>query len=370
MLARTARIAVLCAVLGMLAGQAFGQDTVKLEYKFKQGELLRYKMIMNMTMQMSGIGGEEAEVPAMSAQTVAVTRQRTKKVLPNGDAEVTSAVESMKMTMGDKTQELPVDKMPVVTMVISKNGTVKSIKGLDDKMPTMFGGMDLSALGQLGGLPEGEVKVGDTWSQDVPFPTGGWSLQVSGELLSTDTKLGKYKVATFKLNIGGDVSSEIPIPASSDETSSTGGNMAITGTTSGDATVYFSCEKGQIIRTEGTTTAQIRNGDAWLLRRPAERGRHGHGDGVQDVPPVRESQVGLLIERHSLSRGGPPQRAARLSATRSLQLHVNDRADTHAAHALDILRDFSRLHRNQRLYAEGLAGHPGLELGDRLHLFH
>jgi len=258
---RTVRIVVLCAVLSVLAGQAFGQETVRLEYKFKQGELLRYKMVMSATinMQMSMPDGSSGQMPSIPMQMVGVMRQRTRKVLPNGDAEVAYAFESMKVTVGDMTQQSPTEKIPVITMVISKNGVPKSIQGLE-KLGGQSGYTQFispETLGQYGALPEGDLKVGDTWSQDVPFPIGG-RLQMSGKLLSTDTKLGSYTVATFEQNTGGDINMNIPVPMPSNGAPSTGGNVGANGEFLGDTTVYFSLEEGKMIRTSGRATLQMK----------------------------------------------------------------------------------------------------------------
>ena len=262
MIPRTVRILVLCAVLGAVAGQAFGQDAVRLEYKFRPGELLRYKVVMNMKMdmQMSAPDASSVQMPPMRMQAVGIMRQRTKRVLPNGDAEVASAVESMKMTMGDKTEAMPAKKMPVTTMVISKNGVLKSVQGLD-KVYNQFGGMQFfspESFGQFAGFPEGELKAGDTWTQDIPFPMGGGSLRVSGKFLSANTKLGSYTVATLEQNAGGDISFDIPVPAPNSEASSTAANMGAKGAFLGDAKVYFSVEKGLMVRTDGKANIQMK----------------------------------------------------------------------------------------------------------------
>lgn len=249
----------LLSMLVVQAGGALARDTVKLEYKFKPNELLRYKMVMNMNMTLDMPGFEQTMLPNTAIQMVAVYRQRTKRVLANGDAEITAAVESIKMTMGGKTESIPADKIPVMTFVMSKNGVVKSMSGLE-KMAAQFGGMQFvnpSAMGQYGALPEGELSVGDTWSQEIPFPLGEGKLNVTGKILSTDTKLGKYTVAAIKQNMGGHVAYSMTIPASPGQTAPASGSVNAKGKFLGDAVVYFSQEKGQMIRTDGNLTMQM-----------------------------------------------------------------------------------------------------------------
>lgn len=121
---------IMCLLLGAISA-AFGQDAVKLELKFTPGELLRYKMVGSVNVDMQIDMPNAPQMPTIPIQVVGVVRQRTKRVLPNGDAEIAAAVESMKMIMGNEAKEFPVNQIPVITMVISRNGTVKSVQGLE-----------------------------------------------------------------------------------------------------------------------------------------------------------------------------------------------------------------------------------------------
>ena len=255
---RQVKLFVLCLVLGGIAAQAFGQDTVKLQYKFTPGELLRYKMTMNanVNMQMSMPEATGSQMPSMPFRVVGVVRQRTKRILPNGDAEIAVAFESMRITMGEKTETMPGDKIPVTTMTISKDGTVKNVSGME-KMGGQFAGMPFvspSSLGQYNGLPDKDLTIGESWSQTVPFPTGGGNLQVTGTLVSTNTKLGKYNVATFRQSAGGDIDLGAFMPTGMQ---SSGGSSSGNATFIGDATIYFAPEEGRVIRTEGKAAAQV-----------------------------------------------------------------------------------------------------------------
>ena len=239
----------------VLTGQAFCQDSVKLAYKFTPGELLRYKMVANLTAQMTDPqSGQTMNIPI---QMVAVMRQRVKKVLPNGDAQVSAAIESIKMNAGGNAMTVPGDKMPTMTMVLSPNGTVKGVQGLE-KFGGMLPGMEFMGGGGFGDfgavLPDAALNVGDTWAQQIPLPMGMGNVQIQSKLVSANTKIGDYRVAALKQDFGGDINLAMPLPVPSGET---GASLDMKGTVLGNGTIYFSPDKGRMVRSEGRADMQM-----------------------------------------------------------------------------------------------------------------
>jgi hypothetical protein len=166
----------------------------------------------------------------------------------------------MQMEIAGAATEMPVKDLPVVAMIMTKNGVVKGYQGLD-KIRGMFGGtqiMNPATFGQYGMLPIGPLKVGDTWNKDVPFAMGNTMLKSKGALLSTDSKIGDTRVVVFKQDISGDLNPP-DIVASPDgkgvtpvkPTGGPIGKIVTSGTTS------FSPERGQIISAEGTINAEM-----------------------------------------------------------------------------------------------------------------
>lgn len=255
---RYALIFLTCALLVGSAVFAVAQETVKLELKFKPGELLRYKMVMNMNISMEGSGPSAHQIPNLPMRMVMLMRQRTKQILPNGSAQVNAVVDSMKLTMGTKTQDIPVNKMPLMTVVISPSGRVQSVTGLE-KLTGAANGMPFMnpwSMQQYCGLPSNELIVGESWSQSMPFPMGG-SVSVIGTLVSASEPLGKSKCAVVKQDIYGDLDfanlaqsfsgQNIPIPS----------GLKMKGKINGSGTTYFSTEKGQMMRTDGWADLQM-----------------------------------------------------------------------------------------------------------------
>ena len=252
------RFVILLLGLVVLASGALAQETVKIELKFNPGEVLRYKMVINMNMSMEANGPSSFQLPNVPINMVIVMKQRTKRVLPNGDAEVNAVIESMRMAMGDKVQQLPVNKIPVMTMVMSPSGEVKDMKGFE-KFTSACGGMDFVNpwnMKQFGMLPSTELLVGESWSQSVPFPMGG-SVQVIGRLLSANEMVANTRCALIRQEIYGNLDFDKPIPAYNGQSISLPPGLKMQGKIKGASETYFSTEKGRMIRTDGNADIRM-----------------------------------------------------------------------------------------------------------------
>jgi len=269
MIRRFALALVVCLVMLVPALKAFSQaasqpeaapGAVKLEYKFTPGDEYRSKMVMDIDMDMSGQipGAAAGSMPKMTIKTVMVFKTKITKVLPNGDAEISQQIESMKMDMMGQTRNVPLDKMPNFTIVMSPNGAVKSIKGMEEfsKLPTSF--MSMNGMGEFGGvLPLNAVKTGDTWSQELPMPMGSGKIKMDSVLLDANSKLGKYNVAVIKEKVIGDFDMSSLMQSAAGANSSSQPAPKISGHLSTDGKVYFSSEKGRLVRAECTGNVQM-----------------------------------------------------------------------------------------------------------------
>lgn len=259
MLKRMICLLILCLALTSFAVKVLGQDAVKLQYKFTPGELLRYKIQMDMTMEMQMTTPDGSQMPTIPVQMVMVMRQRTKSIQPNGDAEVAVAIESAKFSAMGASNTLPVNKMPVITMIVSPIGEVKGVKGMEN-LGAQFGQtpfMNPANMGQFNALlPTCEVKVGDTWGQEIPIPGGYGAMKVQGKLLSTDTPVGSYKTATFQQDLGGTFGFNMSMPFLAGDASNPSPSMDMKGDLLANGTISFSPEEGRIIRSDGAANAQ------------------------------------------------------------------------------------------------------------------
>jgi len=244
-----------CAV--MLVPQAQSQESVRLEYKYTPGELLRYKMQFDATLNVQGAeGGQSLEMPMRMA---GVMRQKTNRVLPSGDAEIVISFESMRMQMENQIHEMPVKQLPAMTFVVTKSGQVRSasIPGTNFSAPFSSEMFTPGGFGNYVFLPTTELRVGDTWTQDISNIPGFGTIRSTGKLISTNTNIGKYRVAAFRQSVSGSLAMGMPMALSTQE--GTGGLPGVDakGAFLGDGTVYFSVEQGRLIRTTGTIDMQL-----------------------------------------------------------------------------------------------------------------
>ena len=269
--------ATLCILLAGTLSPASAQDTYSLEYKFVPGELIRYKMVidMNMSMKFDGTTAQKAtgsmQMPNMQMSMVIVTRQRTKKVLPNGDGQIAMAIESMKVVdPTGKTQQMPTKDLPVFTIVMGKNGVVKSVSGLEalqkslsknvpggGKMPAFNPGEFNQLMGQYAVFPSVPVPLGQAWVVDIPYPVGTGSIRVMSTFQSIDEKAGQ-KLANLRQQYDGDIGygMQMEIPESQQSKGGTA-NIQLAGKLQGDTTVDFALDKGHVRSMNGTIGMQM-----------------------------------------------------------------------------------------------------------------
>ncbi len=228
---------------------------ILLEYKFKEGELLRYKLEMSFDMVMQADIPEASAIPPISGFITGTVSQRTKRVLENGDAEVVAAIESMKLDMMGQSNELPVDKMPTCTFIKSKSGTIKVIEGKKFESPFSeipFG--DLANFSQNSVLPTSRLNVGETWKQDIPSPfPGAGTFHVEMKLQRLDAEVGKIRAAVIQQSATGDMDIAQAMAALQKGNGEVSGKANILA----NSTVYFSPELGRLLKVEGTGSMQM-----------------------------------------------------------------------------------------------------------------
>src|SRR5258708_141965 len=194
-------VAALLALASLTHSTAHAQDapppppnntqSYTLEAKYAVNDLLKYKMLMTMKMNMKP-AKEGAPVPPLGEMTTSATmRMKTVAVKPDGTGVIVSQIlEGETSAMGRKS---PMTGIPPFTQEIDKRGRIKSMSGL----PTsgagaqFLQGMDFKNMQSSGVLlPDHPVKVGDTWEDEVPFPIGNAKAKITCTLLGTESVQG------------------------------------------------------------------------------------------------------------------------------------------------------------------------------------
>lgn len=271
---RTIMLAILAAFV-LSAISAAHAEGVKLEYKFTENELDKYKFAMTMNMNMPSMLGE-ALPSAFNMSFKYTMRQRTLEVYPDGSAKVRVHVSAPEMTgAGITKQDSDALLKPMtMTMTMAKDGRVLKMEGIEQLMEDVGAmGFDpstmISQMGTITVFPSDPVEVGESWTQSIPFPIGGGDLKMTGTLLAYPDQLWNQKCARIKYDMSGQIDFGQMMKAiaagfsgqgQGDEVaqaiSSMSGEMNITG-----SMVYdFATDLGKLLKGNGTFTMDIRIG--------------------------------------------------------------------------------------------------------------
>lgn len=193
---RLVSLATIVLLMAVCAAQA---EPVKLAYKFTEGELDKYKVSMNMDMNMPGL----PDGKPLSVNMDMTLRQRTLEVFPDGSARVRAAYAIDRMTgPGMENAKAKTPQQSTVVMTMGPDGRVTSIEGMERLMAQAgMKGMDMSQLTSVMGLsalfPENAVDTGYTWSQTIPIPFLGGDATVNSTVLSVGEKI--WSIPTIKI---------------------------------------------------------------------------------------------------------------------------------------------------------------------------
>lgn len=253
---RIVGIVLFCGLLVLLVNQTRAQEGIKLRYQYNAGEELRYKFVMDIVMlvemDVPGVERTQGDPPPISGQFVGIMKQKTKKIMSNGDAQLTLSYEQIKMTMQGKTETIPAEKFPEITLVLSSDGKIKDIKWaggqkIGPAMSDPLSLMNLEGTGYPSVFPSELVKVDDTWTSEIPSPMGDGKINVSSKVLSLNTKIGGHTAAKIQQDMSGNIGLNIPLlNTTNSQESSVTGTMTINGT----GIIYHSIDKGKLIKTE------------------------------------------------------------------------------------------------------------------------
>jgi len=196
-------------------------QTVKLAYNPKAGSSTKYLMMMTAATIMEGQSKEKAAVPIKSTTKVNATfTQKINKVDTEGNIDMSVTYNDVSFELeqaGEKTSIPLGDKIAgrSTQVRISKDGKILEMKGLGGDLPAELKDFNIQKLyPQVNpSFPAGELKMGDTWTQNVEETTPlaeGVSLVQKMKIDYTLTGLSElkgYKCAVIgmkvKMNITG-----------------------------------------------------------------------------------------------------------------------------------------------------------------------
>lgn len=195
-------------VFGITAGQAFGQSTVKLEYKFQAGQVLHYKV--HGKTYCVGVCSNPEDAATV---TDGVLELQVAKILPNGDAEMWAGYENGTVRANGQMKSLSAQSVAPAIFKVSKNGVIRDIdnvfkdfgsvsitkasaNGNETVVENVYAAMLISILKVY---PDRELKIGETWNSLDRF---SMFIESKGKLVSLDTKRGLSPVVAVIVTTG------------------------------------------------------------------------------------------------------------------------------------------------------------------------
>jgi hypothetical protein len=298
-------------------------EDVKLSWKFKEGEVLRYRITQDMHQAISGPA--DIEIESSVAQVIG---EKVKSISADGLASLECTWEAVKVHMnlpmggdvdfdssrGDTAGTAPGALKAFAGLPGSKfeidmkaNGEVTEVRGVSDTMKKILEGGDAASKGMrdmmqraftdeamkryLGTtvLPEKPVAVGDTWKRDTVFdmpPLGKLKAHFDFDLAGMESarqtpcaKLGtKF---TMKLEGKPDLSSmpgaeNFDIDMSIDQAE-------------GEGTIHFSPEKGRVVE-----SALVTDMDMSMTMKPKGEDKGEEGKMEMGIKLTMKTNLALL----------------------------------------------------------------------------
>jgi hypothetical protein len=261
LLASGAMLALALAPLRAQETPADPNKTWDIKAKFAVGDLLRYTMRMNMTMEMTTPSGASPLQGPQEMTTAADLKYKTVGIKPDGTAVVVLQTENNKTTLAGN--EIPVPETPPITMEIDSHGVGK-MRGLEN----LPGGqafaqlLNMNRMPTMGVvLPDHPVKVGDNWGTTLDSPMG--KIKMDCTLLGTETVGG---TDTLRIKMVTSVPLDMKMGAAgAPVTDAAKAMMVMTGSVVSNAVFNILPENARIVKMAGDLTSAIKmemKGDA------------------------------------------------------------------------------------------------------------
>jgi len=270
----TAAAAVLLACSSVYAQTPANTGPVRLEHKFRAGDIQRYKLVAKVNMEFSipGLPGPQGQqgLAMMTASMVTTLRTKVLGILPDDTAKVNYVYESVDMDFSmpgmpapdaatkKKLRKEMLKQLPAVTAIVSKYGEFRGFAG-PQKWPG-GGGPDINNMiaGPNGTgpwsvvFPAEPVSVGDVWLQEIPV-LGAGQVKVESTLESLNSLVGNRVAAKIKQSYSGSIDLADLMGAmagasgmKADQFPAMSGDMGA----SGWGVAYFDQNKGRVLRAD------------------------------------------------------------------------------------------------------------------------
>lgn len=249
--------AMFCISMILMAVSAYSQESVKLQYQFKSGDITRYKVKEKITCN------KKLASIDFNSDWDAILKIEILDVKPDGVAEIKTSYESGTLKIGGLVHQITQEEVAPVILKVTKEGKILNFDEIVQANTGMVnittrteddGGWANKSIGQnvyhsilrsfWQEIPSRELKQGEKWEQAVLSPLLQGTMNARYELKSLNDHFNGSKVVSISSNINEKSPAE-----------KAGG---IEGNIKEKSKILFSSEKGQIASIENQGTLQIR----------------------------------------------------------------------------------------------------------------
>lgn len=264
-----------CAIILLiaLAVSAAVAEPVTLEYKFKKGGVDKYRLALDLSLDLSSIAAASGQnMPPMNFAMSVDLIQKTLDVYSDGSAKVkvtytNPVIRGTGIPAAASKSAKAFQGQPVV-MRISKRGKTMAIYGLDKMMSKAGVNLDFSEFMNASSgnvfLPEGPVEVGQSWTESIPIPFGTSQIYLQSTFAGYDEEIWNLRVARIHQSCSGRLDLKEMVQSflnamasqlkqSPPDLSSMSGQLTL----NGEMTEYFAPSIGKLLKSGGVMSAQI-----------------------------------------------------------------------------------------------------------------
>ncbi|RME04342.1 MAG: hypothetical protein D6805_03370 [Planctomycetota bacterium] len=265
---------LMCLALVMSSAMAFGQTTsreeVLLQWKFKKGQSLRYKQVMNMEMAMAMPMGEQkftisfsswftqkvVEVSKDGIATLKLKFDRVKTKVnagPGRSFSFDSKNPDDAKKIGDPRFKALTDLVgKAITVKVDKTGKVQKIQGLSGQPGSPFTLKKRDIEDMFLNFPMGPIRVGASWTKKQVRDMNGMPMRIDAKFKLSDITKSQGRTAAkidTKMKISMDISKannplfkQMKIQVKKSE---------------GSGVFHFAIDEGYMLSAQGTTTIDM-----------------------------------------------------------------------------------------------------------------
>jgi len=218
-----------------------------LAYKFTPGETARIRIYQHTTGTRT-LTGSSAPT-SIDVELTTVIRLRCVQIQPDGTAEISIETESSVLSIGGKRADAPQDSEPR-TLRVARSGKVVEPGELKTAQPgprrSMLDFSSVESIVLLALLPDGPVKIGDSWSAEIPLSSAPNSkLRLSFRLEDVRVITG-VQTAVIKLGLSTPINPDAPADSTTTH-----------GTQEGSAELFFAVDKGALLTASGSVRSVL-----------------------------------------------------------------------------------------------------------------